>query len=114
MNFSTLSPNVVLAAGSGDYMSGIATALVDAEFKGNVEYGKIILHKHCIVGSNSVILPNVELGEGVAVGALSLVNSNLEQWGLYAGIPVRRIRERDKRRILLLEENLRKTMRGRE
>ena len=60
-DFSTLSPNVVLAAGSDDYLGGIATPLVDAEYKGDAEYGNIILNKHCIVGANSVILPNVVL-----------------------------------------------------
>jgi acetyltransferase-like isoleucine patch superfamily enzyme len=102
--FSTLSPNVVLAAGSDDYMEGIATPLVDDEFKENAEHGQIILNKHCIVGSNSVILPNVELNEGVSVGALSLVKNNLEAWGLYAGIPAKRIKNRNKDKILSLEK----------
>ena len=34
--FST-SPNVVIAAGSDDYHSGVATPLVPEEFKGNVQ-----------------------------------------------------------------------------
>jgi galactoside O-acetyltransferase len=101
--FSTLSPGVILAAGSDDYMAGIATPLVETEFKGNVEYGKIILMKHCIVGSNSVVLPNVVLEEGACVGALSLVKKDLKSWGLYAGIPVKKINERNKEKILQLE-----------
>src|SRR5574344_1937313 len=40
-NFSTLAPNVVLAAGSDDYISGIATPTVPIEYKGNVAIGKI-------------------------------------------------------------------------
>jgi galactoside O-acetyltransferase len=103
--FSTLSPNVVLAAGSDDYMGGMATPLVDEEFKGSAEYGKIILNKHCIVGSNSVILPNVVLNEGACVGALSLVKTNLESWGLYAGIPAKKIKKRDKDKIIKLEKD---------
>ena len=103
--FSTLSPNVVLAAGSDDYMGGIATPLVDVEFKGNVEHGQIILNKHCIVGSSSVILPNVVLNEGACIGALSLVKTNVEPWGLYAGIPVKKIKIREKDKIIKLEED---------
>ncbi len=104
--YSTLSPNVILAAGSDDYVGGIATPLVPIEFKGNVEIGNIIIKKHCIVGSNSVVLPNVILNEGAAVGALSLVNKNLNPWCLYAGVPARKIKNRNKERILALEEKL--------
>jgi Acetyltransferase (isoleucine patch superfamily) len=102
--FSTLSPGVVLAAGSDDYIGGIATPLVPNVFKGDVRHGKIIIGRHCIVGSNSVILPNVELHDGASVGALSLVNKDLDEWKLYAGIPVKSIKERDKNNILNLEK----------
>jgi galactoside O-acetyltransferase len=65
--------------------------------KGRVNFGR-----HVIIGAGSVILPNIEIGEGAAVGALSLVKSSLPPWGMYAGIPVKRIRDRD--RTLLQEE----------
>ena len=108
--FSTLSPNVVLAAGSDDYVSGIATPLVDLKYKGNVEYGKIILKKHCIIGSNSVVLPNVKINEGACVGALSLVKKDLEAWWLYAGVPVKKIKMRDKDKIKFLEDEYYKSL----
>lgn len=107
-NFSTLSPGVVLAAGSDDYVGGIATPLVPDEYKGKVEHGKIILHKHCIVGSNSVVLPNIIFYEGACVGALSLVNKNLEAWKLYGGIPAKYLKHRDKDQILYLESEFNK------
>jgi galactoside O-acetyltransferase len=104
--FSTLAPNVVLSAGSDDYIGGIATPLVPMEFKGNAKIGKIILNKHCIVGAGSVVLPDVEFSEGACVGALSLVNKDLEAWKLYAGIPAKKIKNRDRETILQLEERL--------
>ena len=82
--FSTLSPNVVVAAGSDDYLSGIATPMVPAEFKGNAAIGNVEIGRHCIVGSNSTILPNKRLADGAAVGANSLVNKDLGSWSLYA------------------------------
>jgi acetyltransferase-like isoleucine patch superfamily enzyme len=102
--FSTFSPNVVVAAGSDDYTGGIATPLVGEEFKGNVEYGEVAIGKHCIIGSGSVILPNVNIGDGASVGALSLVNKNLDPWILYAGIPVRKLKERMKDETIALEK----------
>jgi acetyltransferase-like isoleucine patch superfamily enzyme len=102
--FSTLSPNVVIVAGSDDYLSGIATPMIPIEYKGNVEIGTVEINQHCIVGANSTILPNVVLNTGSGVGANSLVNSNLMSWKLYAGIPAKIIKERDMKEILRLEK----------
>ena len=102
--FSTLAPNVVLAAGSDDYIAGIATPLVPEEYKGDVKVGKIVLGKHSIAGANSVVLPNVTFYEGASVGALSLVKTDLKAWFLYAGIPARKIKPRNKKAIIKLEK----------
>ncbi|PHR45597.1 MAG: hypothetical protein COA32_13145 [Fluviicola sp.] len=102
--FSTLAPNTILSAGSDDYLDGLATPLVPAEFKGNVQIGNIVLSKHCIVGAGSVVLPNITFHEGACVGALSLVNTDLDEYCLYAGIPARKIKNRDSESILKLEK----------
>ncbi|MFA5041146.1 MAG: acyltransferase [Bdellovibrionales bacterium] len=103
-DFSTLAPNVVLAAGSDDYVSGIASPLVPMQYKGNVEIGAIRLGRHCIVGANSTVLPHVTFNDGAALGAQSLVKEDLQAWSLYAGAPVRFLKPRDKKKILALEE----------
>jgi galactoside O-acetyltransferase len=97
--FSTLAPNVILSAGTDDYVGGIATPMVPMEFKGDAIIGNIILNKHCIVGAGAVVLPNVTFHEGACVGALSLANKDLEAWKLYAGIPARMIKERNREQI---------------
>jgi acetyltransferase-like isoleucine patch superfamily enzyme len=101
--FSTLAPNVVLSAGSDDYTSGIATPMVPLKYKGNVKIGNIILNKHCIVGAGSIVLPNVVFEEGACLGALSLANKNLNEYSLYAGIPAKLLKLRNKAEILKLE-----------
>ena len=101
--FSTLAPNVVLSAGSDDYLSGIATLLVPLEFKGNARLGRIIINKHCIIGASSVVLPDVTFEEGASLGALSLANKSIQAWKLYAGIPARFLKDRAKEEILSLE-----------
>lgn len=103
-SFSTLAPNVVLAAGSDDYVSGIATPMVPSRFKGKVEIGNITLGRHCIIGANSTVLPAVELADGACLGAQSLANTDLEAWTLYAGCPARIIKRRDRDQILAFEE----------
>lgn len=60
----------------------------------NVIHGPVIFDRYVVVGCNSVILPNVNLAEGVAVGANSLVLKNCEEWKIYGGSPARIIKER--------------------
>lgn len=86
---------------SGEYMVGPA---VPRKFIGG-KTGKIIINKHVIIGANSVVLPNCEIGEGSSIGALSLINKSLESWSIYGGIPVRKIKPRNKN-ILNLENQL--------
>lgn len=102
--FSTLAPNVVLSAGSDDYRSGIAGPFVPINLKGNALIGNIKIGKHCIVGANTTILPNVTFYDGASVGAQSLVKDSLASWTLNAGIPTRCIGNRNAEEILDYEK----------
>lgn len=59
-----------------------------------IRYGDIIIKDDAYIGANSTILPGVTIGEGATVGANSLVNKDLEPWGIYVGSPCRKIGER--------------------
>jgi acetyltransferase-like isoleucine patch superfamily enzyme len=105
-DFSGLSHGVKLYSRTDDYSGEFLTnPTVPAEYLGVVA-GKITLGRHVIIGANSVVLPGVTISEGSSVGAQSLVKTNLEAWGMYAGCPVRRIRDRSKN-LLKLEATLR-------
>lgn len=103
-SFSTLAPNVVLAAGSDDYVGGIATPMVPSHLKGDYQVGDITLGRHCIVGANSTVLPEVCFADGACLGAQSLAKTSLEAWCLYAGSPAKLIKRRNKDQILMFEE----------
>ena len=104
-DFSTLAPGVKLFSASDDYSGETLTnPTVPIHFTGG-DKGKVVLKKHVIIGAGSIVLPNCVLGEGCSVGALSVVKKSLDPWGVYAGIPVRRIKER-KRELLSLEREL--------
>ncbi len=66
--------------------------------------------KYALVGANAVVFPNVTLGEGCAVGALSLVNRDCEPWTIYGGVPARPIKARRRDRIVELEGELRRAL----
>ena len=54
--------------------------------------GKIILKEGCSIGANSVIFPNVTVGENAIIGANSLVNCNIPKNEVWAGTPAKKIR----------------------
>lgn len=93
-DFSGLSHGVKIYTASDDYSGAAMTnPTVPSEFT-NVHKAPVNLGRHVIVGTNAVVLPGVEIGEGSAVGALSLVSKSLEPWGIYSGIPARRVKAR--------------------
>lgn len=103
--FCNISSRVAIYSSNDDYTGTTMTnPTVPSEYTG-VTHADVFLGKHVIVGSGSVILPGVTLEEGVAVGALSLVQKNCEAFGIYVGNPARRIKER-KRDLLELEQHL--------
>ena len=81
--------------------------LVPAQYT-NIRREPVTLGKHVIIGSGSVVLPGVTLEEGVAVGALSLINRDCTAFGIYAGNPARRIKERS-RQLLEMERRWRES-----
>jgi acetyltransferase-like isoleucine patch superfamily enzyme len=104
-DYSGLSPMVTLVTNSDDYSGRMMTnPTVPRNLTGGKE-GRITLGKHVIIGTQSVILPDVTIEEGSSVGAMSLVNKSLEAWGIYFGIPVKRLKDR-KQNILQLEKSL--------
>jgi galactoside O-acetyltransferase len=74
---------------------GLTNPTVPMEFR-NVSHGPVKISKHSIVGVGSVIFPNVIVGEGCAIGAMTLVNKSIDPWGVYVGIPAIRIKDRSK------------------
>lgn len=102
-DFCNISSRVSIYSSNDDYSGATLTnPTVPSEYT-NVTHADVLLGKHVIVGSGSVILPGVTLEDGVAVGALSLVNKNCAAFGIYSGNPARRISER-KRDLLELEK----------
>lgn len=86
---------------SGEYM---VSPMVPEELT-NVTGGKVTLEKFVQLGVNTVVMPNLTIGEGTSVGAMTFVNKSLDKWGIYVGIPCRRIKDR-KRNIEDLSKNL--------
>jgi len=104
-DFCNISSKVSIYSSNDDYSGASMTnPMVPEEFT-NVSHADVTIGRHAIVGSGSVILPGIVLEEGVAIGALSLVTKNCEAFGIYSGVPAKRIKER-KKDFLELEKML--------
>lgn len=102
-DFCNISSRVSIYSSSDDYSGATMTnPTVPDEYK-NVFHADVVIGRHVIIGSGSVILPGITLEEGVAIGALSLIRDNCSAFGIYAGNPARLIRER-RRDLLELEQ----------
>jgi acetyltransferase-like isoleucine patch superfamily enzyme len=53
----------------------------------DIKKGKIILKKNCKIGSHSIIMPGVTVGENSIVGAFSFVKENIPDNAVAYGIP---------------------------
>ena len=103
-DFCNISSRVSIYSSNDDYSGSTMTnPTLPSQYTG-VTHADVLLDKHVIVGCGSVILPGITLEEGVAVGALSLVTKDCKAFGIYAGNPARRIKER-KRDLLELEKS---------
>lgn len=108
-DFSGLSSRVSIYSSSDDYSGEFMTNPTVSNELTNVMHGPVSIGKHVIVGVGSVVLPNVTLEEGVAIGALSLVTKNCSEFGIYIGTPAKRIKARS-RELLALELELKKKL----
>lgn len=62
-------------------------------FNGDVPYymGCIEIGDNVVIGANVTILPNVKIGNNIVIGAGAVITKDLEDGGVYAGVPARKI-----------------------
>ena len=101
-DFAGLSHGSTILSATDDFGGHYLTnSLVPEEYT-KVEAAPVRLGRHVAIGAGAVILPGITIGEGCGVGSMSLVTKSLDPWGIYAGVPARRIKDRT-RGLLALE-----------
>jgi len=55
--------------------------------------GRVVLKKNCKIGSHSVIMPGITVGENSIVGAFSFVNKDVPANVIAFGIPVKVVKK---------------------
>jgi galactoside O-acetyltransferase len=109
-DFSGLSQGIRIYSGSDDYSGKSLTNPTVPKKYLNVNVKPVLIGRHVIIGSGTVVLPGVTIGNGSSVGALTLVNKSLAEWGIYIGSPVKKIKTRKKdlieQELLLLSQRV--------
>ena len=105
-DFTTTSSRVCIYSVSDDYSGETMTNPMIPEKYKKLEYGKVTIKKHSIIGSGTTILPGVTLEEGTSIGANSLVLTSTKPWRIYAGSPIKKLKDRKKNLLKLEKEFL--------
>ena len=68
--------------------------------------GEVILKKNCRIGSHSLVMPGVTVGENSIIGAFSFVNKDIPDNVLAYGIPVKIVRNLTKQEIKKIKNGI--------
>ena len=105
-DFSSVSSKSTIYVTTNDYSGeSMTNPMVPLGLRTTDINAPVHLCKHAIIGCSSVILPGVTIGTGSALGSMSFYKRDLPAWGINAGCPARKIRDRSKR-ILDMEKSL--------
>lgn len=102
-DFVGISSKVSVYSSNDDYFGDhLTNPTVPSKYTG-VTHSDVLLKKHVLIGSGSVLLPGIILNVGAVVGALSLVYEDCDEFFIYKGNPAKKILKRSRK--LLEKEN---------
>jgi acetyltransferase-like isoleucine patch superfamily enzyme len=104
-DFSSLSSGVKIWCVSDDYANDIVCIMPPGvNVKRQLIEGDVTFGHYTAVGANAVVMPDNHIPEGTVIGALSFVpvRFSFEPWAVYAGVPIRK--RRDRNRVAVVEQ----------
>lgn len=107
-DFSGVSPRSTIFSSSDDFSGDFLIGPILPDDFTNVSGGTVYISKYVQLGANSIVLPNVVISEGTVTGIFTLVNKSLPEWGIYVGIPARKLKDRSKNLLALADKYLNK------
>lgn len=86
--------------------SGLTNPTIPPPYRA-VKRGRIQVGAHALIFTGTLVLPDVEVGEGAVVAAGCVVHRSLKPWGIYAGNPLTQVGIRSSAKLIELAEALR-------
>ena len=84
-----IGPSVTILGGSRNFETRNVRIMDQGSFHQGVTIGDDVF-----IGAGAVIMPGCRIGEGVVVGANSVVNKDFPSYAIVAGLPAKIIGER--------------------
>lgn len=108
-DFAGLAYGCHVFSQSDDYSGRTLTnPTIPQEYKNETKKA-VVIGRHSIVGTASLIFPGVNLAEGTAVAAQSVITKSTQEWSIYYGSPAKRLKAR-KKDLLILEQQFLKSI----
>jgi galactoside O-acetyltransferase len=105
-NYVGISSKTAVYSSSDDYSGNFLTGPTILDKYKNVDNRPVIFEDHVLLGALCLVLPGVTIKEGAAIGSFSFISKNVEPWGMYAGNPLRFLKERSKKMLNFLDISL--------
>ncbi|PWM43648.1 MAG: galactoside O-acetyltransferase [Clostridiales bacterium] len=105
-DYTGISPRCSLFSAMDDFSGEFLIGPIHREELTNVIGGKITLKRFSQLGCNCVVFPEITIGEGAIVGAMSMVKNDMTPWSINYGIPAKKVGERNKGLLKKLHHNL--------
>lgn len=99
--YTMLAQNVQIIGADHNYkIPGTPTT-----FSGRLELKPTQIGRDVWIGANSIIFTGVSIGDGVIIGAGSIVTKNVEPYSIYAGVPAKFVKQRFSSDMDILKHN---------
>ena len=72
---------------------GLVGPIVPSEYRDGADNRPISVGNFVTLGTDAIIMPGVNIGDGVVIGANSLVRHDCEPWTIYVGSPAKPIKK---------------------
>lgn len=101
-SFSSLSAGVRVWTASNDFVNDLVILSPQIDIGDCPVQGDVIIKGCSGIGANTVIMPNNYIPTGVVIGASSFVpvGYEFEPWAVYAGVPIKKVGMRNRKRVL--------------
>ena len=103
-DFCSLSSGTKIWCTSDSFADDIITIVPPGmdEIKTHLISGDVVFDNYTATGSNTVVMPDNHIPEGTVIGALSFVPAHFrfQPWSVYAGVPVRLIKSRNRDTVM--------------
>jgi len=106
--FSGLSSRCSIYSASDDYTGEHLTNPTVPKKYLKLSENPVTIGRHVVIGTGSSVLPGVTIGDFSAIGAHSLVNKNIPEGKIAAGVPAKVKRDRSLKMLELEKELLEK------